>query len=316
MVTAQSDSSSKAYTLAVDAEHAGQRLDNFLLTALKGVPRSRIYRIVRRGEVRVNRGRVRPDYRLRAGDEVRIPPVRTAAARPAADAGRSCGTVLYEDEHLLVLDKPSGLPVHAGSGIAAGLIETLRAQRPQNPGLELAHRLDRDTSGCLIVAKNRRALLALHALLRGEDQGVDKRYLALVAGSWQGGARELELGLRRNVLRSGERMVEVDPDGRHSRSVVSPLRRFANAALVEIQLLTGRTHQARVHLAHIGLPIAGDRKYGDREVNARFRDLGLQRLFLHAASLRFRHPVTGATVAVTAPLPADLKTLLDRLRAS
>lgn len=313
MVTARSGGGSKAYTLSVDADHAGQRLDNFLLSVLKGVPRSRIYRIVRRGEVRINRCRARPEYRLRAGDQVRIPPLRTASPRPTPVGECPVGAVLYEDEDLLVLDKPSGVPVHSGSGVAAGLIESLRARRPQNPGLELVHRLDRETSGCLIVAKNRRALLALHALLRGSEQSVDKRYLALVSGRWYGGPRTLELGLTRNVMRSGERMVEVDRDGRVSLSIVSAARRFADATLVEIQLLTGRTHQARVHLAHIGLPIAGDRKYGDREANRRFRERGLRRVFLHAASLRFPHPVTGATVEVAAPLPVELESVLDAL---
>ncbi len=314
----------------IDAERAGQRLDNYLISMLKGVPKTHIYRLMRKGEVRINKGRTKPDYRLQTGDIVRIPPVRTATAQArqmvsGPEVQQRYGwleqCILYEDDVLLVVDKPSGLAVHGGSGIRLGLIETLRGLRPQARFLELVHRLDRDTSGCLVVAKKRSALLTLHSMLR-EGQ-VDKRYLALIRGVWGGRARVIDAPLQKHLLASGERRVNVGEEGKESASRFTPQRTFtacdalvSGATLVEIRLLTGRTHQARVHAAHIGQPIAGDDKYGDKLFDRELRVLGLQRLFLHAASLRFTHPESGSEVNVLAPLPADLSLLLDRLSAA
>ena len=301
--------------LTIDATRAGQRLDNFLIGQLKGVPRSRIYRILRTGEVRVNGGRVRPARRLEAGDVVRVPPVREGRERPAQVSTDKFAwlaeRIIYEDEDLLAIDKPAGFAVHAGSGVPLGVIEAMRALRSAAPMLELVHRLDRATSGCLLLAKRRPALLGLHAQLR--TGGIEKRYLALVQGVWRGRARRVELGLERNRLHAGERMVAVTEAGRNAVSRFIPRQRFAHATLIEIELLTGRTHQARVHAAHIGHPIAGDQKYGDRDFNRALRVYGLKRLFLHAAELRFTHPTGGSTIAIEAPLASELSAVLDRL---
>jgi len=306
--------------IEVDEDHSGQRLDNFLLRTLKGVPKTHVYRILRKGEVRINKGRTRPDYRLKVGDLVRIPPVRTSSA-PAKQDGLQlkpenrfawlAERVLYEDEVLLAIDKPAGLAVHGGSGVSLGLIEALRQLHPQARFLELVHRLDRETSGCLLVAKKRTALLALHKSLRDGD--VDKRYWALVQGAWRGKARRIEAGLEKNRLRSGERMVNISAAGKEAVSFFTPKRVYTQASLVEIKLLTGRTHQARVHAAYIGHPIAGDEKYGERNFNREMHNLGLQRLFLHAASLRFNHPINGGKLYLQAPLPAELNNFLNQL---
>jgi len=302
-------------TVRVGPEQADQRIDNFLMRELKGVPRSRIYRILRRGEVRVNGGRIGPTYRLRRGDQVRIPPVRTAApGGPARPRPELEGAVLYEDERLLAVNKPPGMAVHGGSGISQGVIEALRAARPKAPYLELVHRLDRETSGCLLVAKKRSELRTLHALLR--EGGMDKRYLTLVRGCWQGGERTVRAALRKNQLRGGERMVRVDEQGKEAETRFRPLAVFNDATLLEVELGTGRTHQIRVHAAHIGHPIAGDRKYGDEAFNRRLRELGLKRLFLHAHSLAFTDPDRGRSVHVSAPLSADLRRVLDALEDS
>ncbi|MCR4300263.1 MAG: 23S rRNA pseudouridine(955/2504/2580) synthase RluC [Sulfuricaulis sp.] len=301
--------------LEIDETRAGQRLDNFLIAILKGVPKSRIYRILRKGEVRINKSRARPDYRLEVGDVVRIPPLRQAPpllkAANAETFAWLLPRILHEDDDLMVVNKPAGLAVHAGSGVGVGLIEALRGLRPQAPFLELAHRLDRDTSGCLLLAKSRPALMALHRMLR--DGKMEKRYLALVAGAWRGGARQVRASLEKNRPRSGERMVEVSENGREAESHFVPQQRFGSASLMEIRLLTGRTHQARVHAAHVGHPIAGDDKYGDREFNRRLQRLGLKRMFLHAHRLRFAHPVNASKMDVEAPLPAELSSLLERL---
>ncbi len=315
-------SGAAARLLTVDATRAGQRLDNFLLGQLKGVPRTYIYRVVRRGEVRVNSGRSRPDYRLQEGDRVRIPPVRTAATRVLGDlaGGRAAERfgwlekrVLHEDEALLILDKPAGIPVHGGSGTPVGVIEALRALRPQSPFLELAHRLDRDTSGVLILAKSRDALGKLHGQLR--TGGMDKRYLALVQGRLRARHRRVSAALERRHG-PGERSVRVaGEEGREAESVFHTLRLLPGTTLMEIQLLTGRTHQARVHAAHLGHPLAGDDKYGEREFNRRMRVSGLKRMFLHAASVSFLHPTHGRKVRAEAPLADDLESLLTRLSA-
>lgn len=303
--------------IEISADMAGQRIDNFLLGRLKGAPRSLIYRILRRGEVRVNKGRIKPTYRLQAGDTLRIPPLRLAEApapgRPAARILQQLDqAILYEDNRLLVLNKPSGLAVHGGSGLSYGVIEGLRALRPDAPYLELVHRLDRETSGCLLIAKKRSALRQLHELLRNRQ--IDKRYVALVKGAWQGGARSVTAALHKNVLRSGERMVRVDEDaGKAARSVFMPLARGVNASLVEVRLETGRTHQIRVHAASLGRPLAGDEKYGDSAFNRELRQLGLKRLFLHARSVRFQLAEGELPIEVEAPLSEDLLQVLAKL---
>jgi len=299
----------------ISAEQAGQRIDNFLLRVLKGVPKSRIYRLLRKGEVRVNKGRIRPEYRLQSGDQVRIPPVRVAASRTPDPADRPPGalsdTILYEDDRLLVLDKPAGMAVHGGSGISYGVIEMLRASRPEAPFLELVHRLDRATSGCLMVAKRRSELRMLHDLLRND--GVKKRYLLMVQGDWSQGPFRIDAALRKNQLRGGERMVRVDPEGKTARTQFRFLEAYPDASLMEAELKTGRTHQIRVHAAHAGHPLAGDEKYGDEAFNRRMRGLGLKRMFLHAHYLAFEDSERGRSIEVSAPLGADLRKLVQQL---
>ena len=299
----------------VAAEQAGQRIDNFLLRYLKGVPKSRIYRILRKGEVRVNRGRAKPDYRLQAGDRLRIPPLRISDSRPGqvpaqVQAGLA-DKVLYEDERLLIVDKPSGMAVHGGSGLSFGVIEALRALRPDAPYLELVHRLDRDTSGCLMIAKKRSELRTLHALLR--EGRVTKRYLLLARGDWSQGPWKIDAPLRKNQLRGGERMVRVDTRGRHALTRFSFLEGYPGASLMEAELGTGRTHQIRVHAAHAGHPLAGDDKYGDPDFNRHLRTLGLRRLFLHAHYVAFHDDERDRRIEVGTPLADDLRAVLGRL---
>lgn len=306
-----------ARELTIDEHHAGQRIDNFLIARLKGLPRTRIYRILRRGEVRVNKGRIRQHYRLQHGDVVRIPPLRlapsptTERAPAAALRERVEECILFEDRGLIVLDKPSGVAVHGGSGRSHGVIEALRASRGDGRYLELVHRLDRDTSGCLMIAKRRSVLTALHAAFR--EGKVDKRYLVLVQGRWRGGARDVNAGLRRNVLQSGERLVRVDASGKAGRTRFVPRESGASASFLEARPFTGRTHQIRVHAASVGHPVAGDTKYGDRDFNRDMRGQGLRRLFLHAASLAFENPGEQAPATVEAPLPAELRRVLAGL---
>ncbi|MFO1371798.1 MAG: RluA family pseudouridine synthase [Candidatus Competibacteraceae bacterium] len=315
MMPASTSSGGVRY-LEITPEHASQRLDNFLLRELKGAPKSLIYRILRKGEVRLNGGRVQPDYRLQAGDRVRIPPVRLAEQEerpfrpPRGVAEQLQAAVLYEDREVLVLDKPAGIAVHKGSGLEFGVIEVLRALRPEDSFLELAHRLDRETSGCLMLAKTPAALRLIQTALRAGQ--VEKRYLALVRGYWNHGPREVNLPLRRNVLRSGERMVEVLDDGKPARTQFSPISLFRLASLLEVRIGTGRTHQIRVHAAHVGHPLAGDAKYGDAAFNRAMTEQGLSRLFLHAHSLTVT--LGGREIAVSAPLSAELKAVLDGLR--
>jgi 23S rRNA pseudouridine955/2504/2580 synthase len=303
----------EAHTVAVDDSAADQRVDNFLLRTLKGVPRSHVYRLLRGGEVRVNSRRVDATYRLQPGDRVRIPPVRVA--RPAAgraQAPRDHGLpIVFEDDALLVVDKPAGLAVHGGSGISFGVIERLRGARPQARVLELAHRLDRETSGLLLVAKRRSALTALHSALR--EGRVGKRYLVLVKGVWTGGARNVVLPLRKYVTPAGERRVSVERGGQESRTRFERVRTCDGFTLLAARLDTGRTHQIRVQLAHLGFPIAGDDKYGDFDLNRELARRGLKRMFLHAAELELEHPTTGAHLALNAPLPDDLQRFLDAL---
>ena len=302
--------------LTIDEGHAGQRIDNFLGWCLKGVPKSRIYRLVRKGEVRVNSRRVRQDYRLQMGDRVRVPPVRRPQPREKGTPDprsreRIAHSILHEDAALLVLDKPSGIAVHGGSGRSFGIIEALRTMRPRAPFLELVHRLDKDTSGCLVVAKKRSTLRALHESFRGHR--VEKTYLALVAGRLTGGRRTVSEPLRRNTLRSGERIVRVDAEGKASKTVFTVRAATAAASLAEIVIHTGRTHQIRVHAASTGHPLAGDPKYGDREFNKLTRKSGLRRLFLHAHRLRFPHPADGQNMSIRAPLPPELVEVLGEM---
>jgi 23S rRNA pseudouridine955/2504/2580 synthase len=293
---------------------------------LPGVPRSRLFRLIRRGEVRVNGGRARPEQRLAAGDELRVPPVRESAPAGSGAPGDSGAAparrvppallaavqraIVHEDDRLLALDKPAGLAVHGGSGLSFGVIEVLRAARPAET-LELAHRLDRDTSGILLVARRPSSLRALHALLR--EGAVEKRYLVLVKGRWELGHTTIDVPLRTDARVGGERTVRAHASGKAARTEFRLVEQFgARAALLEATLHTGRTHQIRVHAAHCGHPVAGDPKYGDAAFNAALRELGLTRMFLHAHSCAFAWP-GGSEVALSAPLPAELKALLDRL---
>lgn len=304
----------------VGPESAGQRLDNFLLRIAKGVPKSHVYRVVRSGEVRVNRRRVGVEYRLVEGDEVRVPPMRVAAraAGPAA-APAEAPPILFEDEHLIVVDKPAGLAAHGGSGIAHGLIERIRAARPNQPFLELAHRLDRETSGVMILAKTRRALTRLHEDMR--EGRIEKRYFALVKGDWVNDRQHVRFALHKYVTKSGERRVSVDEEqGAASHTIFSLRERFGLMSLVEAELKTGRTHQIRVHLSHLGYPIVGDDKYGDFDFNKRVAkgECGakLQRMFLHAHSLRLVHPVTGQKLHIEAPLARECADFLTQLKTA
>jgi 23S rRNA pseudouridine955/2504/2580 synthase len=300
----------------VGEDGAGQRVDNYLTKQLKGVPKAHIYRILRSGEVRVNSRRVGPDHRLQEGDKLRIPPVRVAArARHALPpgAGRLDAHILYEDEALLVIDKPAGLAVHGGSGISHGVIEQLRHGRAASGFLELVHRLDRDTSGALLLAKKRSALTALHEQLR--TGRVQKYYLVLVHGNWRNEKQSVKLALNKYVLPSGERRVSVHENGAPSHTIFRLKQTWREFSLLEAELKTGRTHQIRVHLAHLGFPIAGDDKYGDFPLNKILAKQGLKRMFLHARRVVIEHPGSGEEMILEAPLPEDLQYFLDRLDA-
>jgi 23S rRNA pseudouridine955/2504/2580 synthase len=308
----------RAVRVTAGEDDAGRRLDNFLLAHLKGVPRAHVYRLIRSGQVRVNSGRVQASYRLVSGDEVRVPPVRQPDATNAPPPSRLRADwiealVLHEDEDLLVLNKPSGLAVHGGSGISLGAIELLRAARGPYCNLELVHRLDRDTSGCLLIAKRAAALRALHAQFR--DGSIDKRYLALLIGRWAGRARTVDAPLLTDERRGGERHVRVDAEGKESVTHFAPLERFTCAVLADVHLATGRTHQIRVHAASIGHPVAGDERYGPAD-DPIVAGQGLKRLFLHARSLQFRSPGSSDMITIEAPLGDDLSAPLDRLRAT
>lgn len=320
--------------MQVDEESAGQRLDNFLLRQLKGVPKTHVYRIIRSGEVRVNKGRAAADTRVAAGDTVRLPPVRISEA-VAARAGLAVPArefpVLFEDEHVLAVDKPAGVAVHGGSGVSFGVIEQLRRARPAARMLELVHRLDRETSGILLVAKKRSALLALQDQFRQRETG--KTYLALVAGDWPASRKVIDVPLHKYLQADGERRVKVvapgDPDGMRSITLVKVARQLklplpragagrgegGVSSLLEVTIKTGRTHQIRVHLASAGHPILGDDKYGDFELNRVLQKLGLKRMFLHAWRLQFAHPATGERVELLAPLPPELKKFCDHAAA-
>ncbi|MFZ3322893.1 MAG: RluA family pseudouridine synthase [Usitatibacter sp.] len=297
----------------VTEDEAGQRIDNYLIARLKGVPKSRIYRIIRAGEVRINSKRVDVSRKVVAGDRIRIPPVRVAERGEPEAAPHFRMPILFEDEWILAIDKPAGLAVHGGSGVAHGVIESLRSMRPDAKFLELAHRLDRETSGVLLLAKKRSALTALHEMLRAHD--MDKRYLVAVAGRFRNELQRVRLALAKRTTREGERRVSVSDEGQEAETVFHRIARGAEASLLEAELLTGRTHQIRVHLAHLKHPVLGDDKYGDFELNKALRKHGLKRMFLHASRLSLRHPQTGDTLELVAPLPADLERFADRIRA-
>lgn len=296
----------------------GQRLDNFLARTLKGAPRSLIYRILRTGEVRVNGGRAKPDHRIKAGDRIRIPPVRgqKPPSEPAAPSKSLrefvASAVIFEDRDLIVVNKPAGVAVHGGSGVSFGVIEALRAAHPALKELELVHRLDRDTSGCLLVAKRRSVLRELHSALR--EREMEKRYLALVCGRWPFGEKTIDLPLKTNLKQGGERVVKVHADGQHALTTFRPARHFGKlATLLDVSIGTGRTHQIRVHAAHAGYPIAGDAKYGDRECDAKLKPYGLARMFLHAHALTFARRDSREPFTITAPLASELQAVLSRL---
>ncbi|MGH8175829.1 MAG: RluA family pseudouridine synthase [Steroidobacter sp.] len=312
-------SSGVRYVEATEGDE-GQRIDNFLARILKDVPRSLIYRILRTGEVRVNSGRARPEHRLKAGDRVRLPPLQRKPEKEAAAPSKSlrdfiAAAVIFEDRDLIVISKPAGVAVHGGSGLSYGVIEALRAMYPQQKELELVHRLDRETSGCLLVAKRRAVLRELHAALR--ERAMEKRYLALVCGRWPYGRKTIDLPLKTNLKQGGERVVKVHADGQQAVSTFEPSRHFGKlATLLDISIGTGRTHQIRVHAAHAGYPVAGDEKYGDREKDAKLKPYGLSRMFLHAHSLSFMRRDAPKPFAITAPLPPELQSVLDQLETA
>ncbi|MBC3413016.1 23S rRNA pseudouridine(955/2504/2580) synthase RluC [Pseudomonas sp. SWRI107] len=302
--------------IEVAPELAGQRIDNFLITALKGVPKTLVYRILRKGEVRVNKGRVKPEYKLQAGDVVRVPPVRLPERDEPAPVAQGLlqrleAAIVYEDKALIVMNKPAGIAVHGGSGLSFGVIEALRQLRPDAKELELVHRLDRDTSGLLMIAKKRSMLRHLHAALRGD--GVDKRYMALVRGHWPTAKKQVNAPLQKSNLRSGERMVEVNDEGKEALTLFRVLRRFGEfATLVEARPITGRTHQIRVHTLHAGHMIAGDNKYGDEDFSREIRELGGKRLFLHAYQLTVPLP-DGGELKLEAPVDEMWAKAVERL---
>ena len=290
--------------LEVVEEEAGQRIDNYLLARLKGVPKSHVYRILRSGEVRINSRRAEASQKVVAGDRIRIPPVRMAQREDEVPAPHFRLPVLFEDEAFIAIDKPSGIAVHGGSGVAHGVIESLRSMRPEARFLELVHRLDRETSGVLLVAKKRSSLTALHEAMR--ERSIDKRYVVGVLGRFRNELQRVRLSLAKRVTAEGEKRVSVSAAGQEAETVFRRLARGAEFSLLEAELLTGRTHQIRVHLAHLGHPVLGDDKYGDFEANKRLRKEGLKRMFLHAASLAFAHPESGVQVRLESPLPREL----------
>ncbi|GAB3547123.1 RluA family pseudouridine synthase [Noviherbaspirillum agri] len=301
--------------VTISEEEADQRIDNFLIRICKGVPKSHIYRVLRSGEVRVNKGRIDQTYRLREGDVVRVPPIRVAEKAAQSVPGAEFA-ILFEDAHLLVIDKPAGVAVHGGSGVSYGVIEQLRAARPQAKFLELVHRLDRETSGILLLAKKRSALTSLHEQIR--EGLLDKRYLTLIHGAWQNNRQHVKLPLFKYTTADGERRVRVQSDGAPSHTIFNLVKRFGDFALLEAELKTGRTHQIRVHLASSGFPIVGDDKYGDFALNKVLQKadgdrVALKRMFLHAHQITFRHPETGEQVTLKAQLPPECQRFLKTL---
>lgn len=295
----------------VGEDEAGQRIDNYLMRRLKGVPKSHVYRILRSGEVRVNSGRIGPDYRLQAGDLLRIPPIRTAEPDAVRPMPKNAYTpvILFEDEAMLVVDKPSGLAVHGGSGVSFGVIEALRQGRPDSKFLELVHRIDRDTSGVLMLAKKRTALVELHRQMQAGE--IEKHYRVLVKGLWTERKRVVDLPLEKHVRSSGERRVNVGADGDQAITIFRMERRVGPYSLLDAELKTGRTHQIRVHLSHLGFPILGDDKYGDFTLNKALPKQGLKRMFLHSSRIVVRHPLSREKVTFEAPLPEELRSFIE-----
>jgi len=297
----------------ITEDNSDQRLDNFLITRLKGVPKSHIYRIVRKGEVRVNKGRVDVKYRLVTGDIVRIPPIRVAERSEESYVPQGLQAalqqgILFEDEGFLIVNKPAGFAVHGGSGVSSGIIEGLRLIRPEAHFLELVHRLDKDTSGCLLIAKKRSALRKLQELFRNSQ--IQKTYQALLSGQWIRKKLLVTAPLLKNTSKGGERVVVISQSGKAAETLFTRLKLFRNATLVEASPKTGRTHQIRVHAASLGHPIVGDERYGVDDVNRVFKNKGYKRMFLHANTLKFQHPVTGILMNISAPLPSQLENLL------
>lgn len=295
----------------IGAEQAGQRIDNFLLRLCKGVPKSHLYKAIRGGEVRVNKGRISADYRLEEGDTVRVPPLRLPKPDETRVVPPAVFPIVFEDDALIAINKPSGVAVHGGSGVSFGVIEQLRAARPDATFLELAHRLDRETSGLLLIAKKRKALLALHDMMR--EGGGRKHYQALVVGDWVNDKQHMRQPLLKWLTASGERRVKVDAQGKAAHTIITLLKRYGRYSLVGAELRTGRTHQIRVHLASSGYPIVGDDKYGSDDVRALFARLGFGRMFLHACRLELPHPLTGEPMVLLAPLPPACTHILDYL---
>ncbi len=308
------------HRLKVDDDQQDQRLDNFLMSRLKGVPKSRIYKLVRGGEVRINGGRVAVNYRLQVGDEVRIPPVRVATPaetpvlRLPPGVNKLVPRILYRDESLIALNKPAGMAVHGGSGILRGVIEQMRLELPECRTMELVHRLDRETSGVLLIALKRRALVGMHEAMRAGK--IQKRYLTMVAGLWPNPVQHVKLPLHKRVTDEGEKRVTVRDDGQTAHTIFRRLQTWPGFSLLEAELKTGRTHQIRVHAAHLGFPIVGDDKYGDFALNKSLMARGLKRMFLHAAQLAFLHPISAEPMQLDAPLPADLQVFVDYLNTS
>lgn len=311
-----SDSFDKVQFVTIDEDNHLQRIDNYLISKMKGVPKSKIYRILRKGEVRVNKKRAKPDYKLQIDDHIRIPPVRVDETQAAGINVNNLSyiqdAILYEDDRLLIINKPSGMAVHGGSGLSYGLIEALRAIRPGSQYLELVHRLDRDTSGCIVVAKKRSALRHLHEQLRNKQ--MDKTYHALVSGKWPDKRTKVSASLQKNQLQSGERMVFADENGKTSETRFKVLSHFSRASLIEAKPITGRTHQIRVHCQFAGHSIANDSKYGDEEFSKYIKDLGCRRLFLHAKTIAFIHPSSDKTVHFEAPYDKHLTHILTALK--
>lgn len=300
--------------IIVSADNEGQRIDNFLVTCLKGMPKSHIYRLLRKGEIRVNKKRAQAAYRLQAGDTLRLPPMylneKAKQVPPSKDtATLLAGRILYEDEYLLIINKPAGMSVHAGNTVRVGVVEALRHMYPKLPNLELAHRLDSETSGCLILAKKKRILRELHQLLR--EGAITKLYWALTKGKWKRSELKVDVPLHKDYRDGGKHVVEVNREGKSALTYFNPLKTFHNATLMEVKLMTGRTHQIRVHAQHQGHPIAGDDRYGDADFNKLARQLGLKRMFLHARSIDFTLPSLGRRITVVAPLDPELEEGID-----
>jgi 23S rRNA pseudouridine955/2504/2580 synthase len=312
-MTQQDKLITKSSNLFIDADASGQRIDNFFFNKLKNIPKSRIYRMLRSGEIRVNKGRIEPSYKLKPNDLIRVPPFWNKTSQKGKPGSNLInlllGNIIFEDDKILVINKPTGIASHGGSGINFGVIEILRAARPDIRDLELVHRLDRDTSGCIILAKKRSVLRQLHELIR--SGGIFKKYLLLVRRQWKNGEHIVDAPLLKNQLSSGERIVTVTQAGKTSLTIFRPVRVSAEMSLLEAELKTGRTHQIRAHASHIGYPIAGDEKYGDKEFNRKMSELGLKRLFLHAKELQFAWP-DGAKVNFVASLDQQLKKIIEQ----